>query len=126
MSSAEMARRLGLLLPNERHHVVVAADGDRLLGWMHVEHRSSLEVGDRAELMGLVVDETARRRGLGHALVDAAESWTLARGLPSLVVRSNAARAASHPFYESLGYSRSKTQHVYTKTVSARQRAPSG
>jgi hypothetical protein len=32
----------------------------------------------------------------------------------------------SHPFYESLGYARSKTQHVYTKTVRPRPlcRAP--
>jgi hypothetical protein len=35
------------------------------------------------------------------------------------MVRSNAARAESHPFYEALGYVRSKTQHVYTKTITA-------
>lgn len=117
MSAAEMTRRLALLLPNERHHVAVAASGDRLLGWMHVEHRSSLEGGDRAELMGLVIDATVRRRGLGRELLDVAENWALSRGMSTLTVRSNAARASSHPFYESLGYTRSKTQHVYTKTV---------
>ncbi len=117
LSSAEMARRLAVLLPDERHYVVVAQRGEKLLGWMHVERRCSLEGGDRAELMGLVVDSTARRRGLGRELVDVAENWTLAQGLSSLTVRSNAAREHAHPFYESLGYSRSKTQHVYTKAV---------
>jgi GNAT superfamily N-acetyltransferase len=126
MSSAEMTRRLAALLANERHCIVVAASGERLLGWMHVEHRSSLEGGERAELMGLVVDSSARRRGLGRALVDVAEKWTLGRGLPSLTVRSNAARELSHPFYESLGYVRSKTQHVYSKVItSASDPAPS-
>jgi GNAT superfamily N-acetyltransferase len=120
MSPEEMIRRLAVLLPNERHYVAVAASGDGLVGWMHVEHRSSLEGGDRAELMGLVVDSTARRRGLGRALVDVAESWTLAHGLRSLTVRSNAARDLSHPFYESLGYVRSKTQHVYSKAIARR------
>jgi GNAT superfamily N-acetyltransferase len=120
MSSAEMTRRLTVILPNERHYVAVAASGERLLGWMHVEHRFSLEGGDRAELMGLVVDSTARRQGVGGALLDHAETWTLAQGMSSLTVRSNAARELSHPFYESLGYSRSKTQHVYTKTVKGR------
>ncbi len=122
MSPEEMIRRLAVLLPNERHYVAVAASGAGLLGWMHVEHRSSLEGGDRAELMGLVVDSTARRRGLGRELVDVAESWTLALGLPSLTVRSNAARDLSHPFYESLGYVRSKTQHVYNKAVTKEAR----
>jgi GNAT superfamily N-acetyltransferase len=120
MAAAEMSRRLAVLLPNDRHYVAVAVGGERLVGWMHVEHRFSLEGGDRAELMGLVVDSTVRRKGLGGALLDAAEKWTLAQGLSSLTIRSNAARESSHPFYESLGYSRSKTQHVYTKTVGGR------
>jgi len=125
MSSAEMTRRLAVLLPNERHYVAVVASGDHLLAWMHVEHRFSLEGGDRSELMGLVVDSTVRRQGLGRALLDVAENWTLAQGMSSLTVRSNAARELSHPFYESLGYSRSKTQHVYEKMVKARPRVPS-
>jgi len=124
MSSAEMARRLASLLPNERHYIAVVASGDRLLGWMHVEHRSSLEGGDRAELMGLVVDSTARRRGVGATLLGMAENWIVAQGISSLTVRSNAARESSHPFYESLGYSRIKTQHVYTKVVEPRPLVP--
>jgi GNAT superfamily N-acetyltransferase len=119
MSSGEMTRRLAVLLPNDHHYVAVAASVECLLGWMHVEHRFSLEGGDRAELMGLVVDSTARRRGVGRELVDVAENWTLAQGLSSLTVRSNAAREQSHPFYESLGYSRSKTQHIYSKVVTS-------
>ena len=67
--------------------------------------------------MGLVVDSGARRRGLGRALVDVAENWTRARGLCLLTVRSNVTRDGSHPFYESLGYTRSKTQHVYGKVI---------
>jgi GNAT superfamily N-acetyltransferase len=115
--STEMARRLAVLLPNERHHIAVAARSALVLGWMHVEHRFSLEGGDRAELMGLVVDADARRQGLGRELVDAAEHWALSRGLASLTVRSNAARELSHPFYEALGYARDKTQHVYSKAL---------
>ena len=91
MSTAEMARRIGVLLPDERHYIAVAAAGDHLLGWVHVEHRSSLEGGDRAELMGLVVDSSARRRGLGRELVGVAENWAGAQGLSAVTVRSNAA-----------------------------------
>jgi GNAT superfamily N-acetyltransferase len=117
MAATEMARRLTVLSPNDRHHIAVAASGPRLLGWIHVEHRFSLEGGDRAELMGLVVDASARRLGLGRKLIGVAEKWAAEHGLAEITVRSNAARELSHPFYERLGFRRAKTQHVYSKTV---------
>jgi GNAT superfamily N-acetyltransferase len=67
--------------------------------------------------MGLVIDAGARRQGLGRELVEVAERWAASRGLPSLTVRSNAARELSHPFYLALGYTRDKTQHVYSKKL---------
>lgn len=119
MPPEEMARRVARLTGDVRHHIVVAAEGpDRILGWMHVEHRDSLEGGERAEVMGLVVDSRARGRGIGRTLVAAAEDWASAKGLAELTVRSNTARELSHPFYEALGYERLKTQHVYIKRVS--------
>jgi len=117
MTVAEMKERLSALLPSERHCIAVVASGERLLGRVHVEHRSSIEAGDRAEIMGLVVDSSARRRGVGRDLVEYAESWARSRGLAALTVRSNAARELSHPFYAALGYSRDKTQHVYSKAL---------
>jgi GNAT superfamily N-acetyltransferase len=116
MSIDEMRAALDRLLADSRHFILVADQGsDRLLGWMHVEHRTSLQTADRAELMGLVVDGAARRRGTGRALVDAAEQWAQSQGLATLTVRSNVTRQLSHPFYEALGYVREKTQHLYRK-----------
>ena len=117
LSADDMARLLGRLLKTLRHFVAVAAGGtERLQGWVHVEHRSSIEGRDRAEIMGLVVDSSARGHGTGRALVEAGERWAEERGLGVLIVRSNVAREISHPFYEALGYERQKTQHVYKKT----------
>lgn len=113
----EIARRLAVLLADRRHLVAVAAGEGALRALIHVEQRCSLESGERAELIALVVDARWRRSGLGRDLVALAGAWTAARGIASMVVRSNVARAESHPFYESLGYARSKTQHVYTKSV---------
>lgn len=118
MSPKDMEQRLEGLLSDSRHSISVASDASgRLLGWMQVEHRTSLEGGERAEIMGLVVDPAARRHGIGRKLVAEAERWASARGLRELAVRSNAARDAAHPFYEELGYGRKKTQHVYVKAV---------
>jgi GNAT superfamily N-acetyltransferase len=57
---------------------------------------------------------------VGRALVAEVEGWASARGLREVSVRSNVARAESHPFYERLGYVRAKTQHVYRKVLAGR------
>ncbi|MBB6188498.1 GNAT family N-acetyltransferase [Rhodanobacter sp. MP7CTX1] len=116
-TTQDIAARLTTLLPQSHHHVVVAQGDDGLLGWIAVERRLTLESGERIEIVGLVVSPIARRGGIGQALVADAERWTLAQGFDSILVRSNVARAESHPFYESLGYVRRKTQHLYSKPL---------
>ena len=113
------AANLSILLASARYLVVVAAGGSRLLGWAVVERRLSLESGERAELTGLVVSTSARRKGIGRALVSAAEHWGSAQGLASMYVRSNVARRESHPFYLGIGYERKKTQHTYEKRLAS-------
>jgi GNAT superfamily N-acetyltransferase len=91
----EMASRLGIVLSATDHHVFVAAQGQRLWGWIGIELRTTLESGLKAEIVGLVVDAEARRSGVGKALVDAAEAWVRDQGLQAVMVRSNAARVES-------------------------------
>jgi GNAT superfamily N-acetyltransferase len=76
-----------------------------------------IESGERVEIVGLVVDAQARRGGIGRAMIAAAEAWTRARGLDALYLRSNVLRPEAHPFYEGLGFLRTKTQHAYLKRV---------
>ncbi|MGH8428445.1 MAG: GNAT family N-acetyltransferase [Gammaproteobacteria bacterium] len=118
-TAAEMASRLTAMLPLPNHFVAVAESSNGLLGWAAVERRLLLISGDKAELTGLVVGSSARRTGIGKLLVAAAERWVVAQGLDTIVVRSNVARAESHPFYERLGYTRTKTQHAYVKMLLA-------
>lgn len=113
-----MVARLANLLAQPQHRVIVAQDEQgALLGWIAVERRLALEFGERIEITGLVVGGDARRGGIGRALVNDAEQWARAQGFEAIGVRSNAARAESHPFYERLGYAHLKTQHVYRKVL---------
>jgi GNAT superfamily N-acetyltransferase len=112
-----MAGRLDALLGCPRQCVRVIDGEGRLAGWIAAERRLSLEVGERVEITGLVVDGTARRGGVGRALVGAAETWAAEQGVEVVFVRSNVQRQASHPFYEGLGYARQKSQHVYGKRL---------
>lgn len=115
---AVFARRLAVLLHSPKHAVLVADAGDaRLHGFVGVEHRLMLEMGERFEIVGLVVDAAARRGGVGRALVAAAEHWSRAQGMNEIFLRSNVVRPEAHQFYENLGYARTKTQHVYLKPL---------
>lgn len=113
----EVASRLTALLPLATHFVAVAEGADFLLGWIAAERRLILEYGERAEIVGLVVSEGARRNGVGRALVSAAERWAVSQEVEVISVRSNIARSESHPFYESIGYSLAKTQRYYAKRL---------
>ena len=109
--------RLQRVLSLPEHALFVATDGDDVLGFIAGERRLMIETGERVEIVALVVDERARRRGIGHVLLGAVEQWARDIGLPDLVVRSNVARSQSHPFYEGAGFERVKTQHVYRKRL---------
>ena len=112
-----MSVRLERLLAREDQLVVVAFSENQVCGWLQAHACEALESGFRVEIVGLVVAEASRRRGIGRMLVESAETWALEKGSKQLVVRSNTKRAESHSFYPALGFSVSKTQSVYQKKI---------
>ena len=117
--AAALGARLARLLARDGELLLVAEDdAGRIVGWTYAAERETIESPARCELLGLVVDASARRRGVAGRLVAAVERWAAGRGLDRVVVRSNAARVESHPFYEAIGYTRVKTQHTYEKRTS--------
>ena len=59
--------------------------------------------GPIAYITALVITESARRRGVGHALVARAIEWARTRGCVRLTVTSADARSDAHEFYPSCG-----------------------
>ena len=118
VASASLAARLERLLARVEDAVLVAEAESGVVGWVHGAEQDLLESGRRCEILGLVVDPAYRSHGVGRGLVTAVEQWAANRGLEQMTVRSNVARAESHPFYQRLGYIRTKTQHAYRKALS--------
>jgi N-acetylglutamate synthase-like GNAT family acetyltransferase len=117
-SSTEQALvRLGTVLQNGMHAVCVAENEDGVVGWVHVHEHLSVCQDRVAEVIGLVVAANWRGAGMGKCLIEAAEKWARRKGLSAIVLRSNVIREAAHRFYERLGYTRIKTQHVLGKSL---------
>jgi GNAT superfamily N-acetyltransferase len=111
--------RLARILGRDDHRVVVAElPKGALCGWLQAHCSDVLESGFRVEIVGMVVSERMRRKGVGRVLVAQAETWAAEISAETVVVRSNAARVESHAFYPALGYLPSKTQVVYRKRAS--------
>jgi GNAT superfamily N-acetyltransferase len=88
-----------------------------VIGWIHVQAAYLLASDPRAEIWGLVVDESARGTGVGRRLVEAAEVWARTRDMDAIVVRSNQLRVDTRAFYEHLGYRVIKTQNAFRKSL---------
>lgn len=87
------------------------------VGWLHVYGLRLLETEGYAEIGGLVVDETVRRRGIGSALVRQAEQWAEGAGYRELRLRSGLHREGAHSFYRSLGYAQAKASYMFRKEL---------
>jgi len=94
------------LLADERAAVLVAADGDAVVGICTVYlDIDSVRFGQRAWVEDLAVDPARRSAGVGKALLDAACEWARSRGATHLELDSADARTDAHRFYRREGAS---------------------
>ena len=94
--------------------IIVAEKDGAVVGSVCVLMDVRLAEGAYAEIVSLIVSETARGKGIGKALVKEAEAWTINR-VDKIRVRANIIRSAAHAFYQSQGYEEKKTQKVFVK-----------
>ncbi len=115
----EAAQRLALFAGDTTSPVFVFDQpaSARILAWMQLRVATTLESGPSAEIIGLVVDESARGQGIGAQLVTHARAWAKSHGLTRLRVRTNQTRTRTHAFYEGLGFTLTKSQRVYDAPV---------
>jgi GNAT superfamily N-acetyltransferase len=116
----QSANRIGVILDSKEHAILVACLTDgTVVGWVHVFLAFRVESDQFAEIGGFVVTEEFRRRGVGRCLLAAAEDWVIQSGITKLRVRSRSSRDDTRTFYERLGFSKSKQQHVFDKSLKA-------
>jgi GNAT superfamily N-acetyltransferase len=113
----EVKSRIVRYLDSPYCAILVAEEGEAVLGWTSLEVVDHFYLPRFAEISGLVVDEGHRGRGLGAVLIAAAGAWASERGLAVLRLKTNVTRKDAHRFYEKLGFQKTKEQYVYMKRL---------
>jgi N-acetylglutamate synthase-like GNAT family acetyltransferase len=111
-----MRSRIQAILASAADTLIVAVDSSgTVVGWLQAHAAHIVESGFCVEITGLIVSPARRRQGVGRSMVANAEHWARTISAEAVVVRSNIKRVESHSFYQSLGYTSTKTQVVYRK-----------
>ena len=110
-------KRFQTLNKLKNHKLLIAIDGDQLLGWIHLEIVHAILYDTRVEIRALVVDQSARRSGVGKKLVLMAKQWAKKKKIKTIYLRTNIKRKGAHKFYEHIGFSKTKTSYKYEIAV---------
>jgi GNAT superfamily N-acetyltransferase len=114
--AGEMAERMEALASRPEYALFVAEASGRAIGLVGAFLGYALEFsGSWGRLMGLVVDEPFRGRGIGARLMERMEGWLREHGASRLTLTSGSQRADAHRFYRRLGYE--QTGFRFTKRL---------
>lgn len=104
-AAEQVVERLSYWEAEPRSAVLAARDGGELLGCVAVHAAPYFErTGRWARIQTLVVAMAGRRRGVGRALVAAAEEQAREWGCLRVEVTSSRHRVDAHAFYREIGY----------------------
>jgi len=111
--AAQLATRLAAVPAGDTMQILVAHDGNTVVGVAVVHVMAPLHMPDHwALLSALVVDDAHRSGGTGAALLQGAEAFATGHGCTQLELSSNVARTRAHQFYERQGYREKRVRFV--------------
>ena len=116
-TGGQIAKRFERIDGQSNQILLVADEDGQAVAWIHLAAHPYLENDASAEILGFVVADGYRSRGIGRSLVASAEAWASALGCGMLRVRSRIVRERAHVFYEGNGFRRVKTQHCFEKEL---------
>ena len=115
----EMETRLKLILSNPGYKTFVAIMDGCICGMIGTLTYPSYEHNDASgRILVLVTASTARRRGIGRALIATVEKDFAQRGIKRVALDTRLTREDAHKFYESAGYERNGWRFVKQLPVS--------
>jgi ribosomal protein S18 acetylase RimI-like enzyme len=114
---------LGTQLRESDVRVTVADDEGRILGYAYVavEPRSWQMLLDEAGVIhDVIVDRSARGRGVATALIDDAFAWFRSRGIERVILHTAQANVSAQRLFEHLGFRRTMVEMTKELTFGGR------
>jgi GNAT superfamily N-acetyltransferase len=117
LDNIELRRRYDAVSRCSDHALFVAEEDERIIALCHVFARPALDKPPEAIVQALVVDSASRGTGVGKAVMGMAETWASNFGFSSVALASSVTRMDAHAFYETIGYDRTATSHLFRKDI---------
>jgi ribosomal protein S18 acetylase RimI-like enzyme len=108
------ASDIALARARENSTVLVGRAGGAIAASVMVGHD-----GHRGWVYYVAVDPGRQKKGFGRAIMDAAEQWLRAAGLPKLQLMVRRENSKANAFYQSIGYEEADTV-VFAKWIDGR------
>ena len=110
---AQMRRRLKSILCDDNYRTLLAEVDGKVCGMIGALAHASYEHNDLSgRILALVTLSSARRRGIGRALIASAEKDFAQKAITRVSLDTRLTRKDAHEFYESLGYERNGWRFV--------------
>ena len=104
-------------LDNSREQIFVAELSGEVVGFVHIELYNCIYCEAGTNILGLAVASEYQRKGIGKALMAAAEQWARTQGVAFVRLNSGSKRKEAHKFYRSIGYDNEKSQIRFMKML---------
>ena len=113
ISEQQTLQNINALKQSSHHDVFVAIHEQKVIGWIGVSYKITLESQPLCEIHGLIIHEQYRSRGIGKMLIEKAKQWSIDKGSPKLRLRCNIKRTEAILFYHKIGFTEVKQQKVF-------------
>ena len=97
--------------------LLLAVEGDYLVGYAHLSIRKDLTGSDPVEIVDLIVRRASRRHGIGRQLLAAAETWARASNQSALLVRMPIPDTNAHAFLSALHFDQLRTTLEFVRPL---------
>ena len=115
-----MEMRMETIGADKNYATFVAVGEGKVCGMIGTVTRYSYEHNSPgAKILALVVSDQMRGRGIGHALIAAAENDLAQRNIRRVAVNTHFRRTEAHEFYEKIGYTKNGFRLVKELPVAA-------
>ena len=102
--------KLEKLISGNQDKIYVAVRNEEIVGYVHANDYDTIYMPHMKNIMGIAVDTSHKRQGIGRKLLEKVEEWAKETGAEGVRLVSGSTRVDAHSFYRSCGYSGDKMQ----------------